>query len=120
MTKQTAESLKYKGILVAALAASQLAAEKHEATLPAPNSRGFDCGFAWVVIKPARGPFVKECKALGIGETRDYGGGGFQIWYSKTHNLPTQSISTHEAACRAFAEVCKANGIDAYMSSRLD
>ena len=26
-----------------------------------PNA--FDCGFAWVVVKPATGPFVRWCKA---------------------------------------------------------
>lgn len=111
-------NLPMAGLIVAALTAAQDAAEKANAALPPENARGFDRGFAWVVIKPARGPFVAECKRRGLGD-KHYAG-GWSIWYSRVHNLPTQSISVHEAACEAFADVLKANGVSATCGSRLD
>ena len=100
-----------------AKAAALAAATAQNATLPPEARRGFDCGFAWVIIKPARGPFVKYCKANRIGDKHCYG--GWNIWYSH-FSLPTQSVSVHEAAASAFAAVLVANGIDAYADSRLD
>lgn len=103
-----------------AVVAGNAAAKAHDATLGPENLRGLDCGFAWVVIHPARGPFVEWAKREGIGETRTYGDRGFQIWYSKFSNVPTQSIGTHEAAARAVVEVLKRHDINASSASRLD
>ena len=99
---------------------AQKAAKETNASMPPENQRGLDCGFAWVVIKPARGILVNYLKMQGIGNTRTYGGGGLEVWYSRIHNEPTQSIDVHIAACRAFADVLKSFGVNADWGSRLD
>lgn len=107
-------------ILNEALDASEAAAAAADALLGPETSRGCDCGFAWVVIKPARGAFVKLLKSKNIGSTRDHSGGGYEIWKTYLHGVRTQSISVHVAAAVAFAEVLKENGIPAEAGSRLD
>lgn len=82
--------------------------------------RGFDCGFAWITIRPARGPFVKWLKANGIARGSYDGGSGAGIWYSQLHDVPTQSVSVHQKAVVAAAEVLKRYGINATTGSRLD
>jgi hypothetical protein len=104
----------------AALDAAKAAAEAENNRLPPEQQRGLDCGFAWVIVKPAKGPLVKYLKSVGVGSTRTYGGGGYEIWYSAFHSIPTQSISVHERACWAAVGVLKANGVNCYASSRLD
>lgn len=97
------------------------AAVAQNAKLPDENSRGFDCGFAWITIRPARGPFVAYLKSAGIGKTGGYeGGSGYGIWYSDVSLPSTQSVSVHEAAVEAAANVLKANGVNASWNSRLD
>ena len=98
--------------------AARKAAHEANGKLGPEASRGFDCGFAWVVITPCRGPVVSYLKAQGVG-ARGYGG-GLHIWYSKLHDLGTQSISVHEAAARAACEVFKRHGLQATWASRLD
>lgn len=100
-----------------AYCAAQRAAIAQNATLGDEYHRGFDCGFAWVVIKPARGEFVKYLKATNRGHKHCYG--GFAIWYSQ-FSSNTQSVSVHEHAAVAFANVLKENGINCYTGSRLD
>jgi len=108
-------------IFAEAKTAAQAAAEARNAKLPPESARGLDCGFAWISIRPARGPFVSYLKAAGIGSRGGYDGrGGYGIWYSDLHRLPTQSVSVHQEAARAATEVLKANGIDASWNSRLD
>lgn len=72
------------------------------------------CGFAWVTIRPARGPLVSYLKAQGIGRN-GYGGG----WRVSIHEW-NQSITRKEAHAHALAEVLRAAGVDAYADSRLD
>lgn len=108
------------GIFTQAQEAALSAARAEDSRLPPEQSRGLDCGFAWVVIRPAKGDFVKWCKANNIGSTRDYGGGGFQIWYSEFDNTGSQSISVHMAAAEAFAAVLRGYGLNAIAGSRLD
>lgn len=103
-----------------ACAAATLAAHAEDTRLPPERLRGLDCGFAWVVIKPARGAFVKWCRDNDKGETRSYSGGGFQIWYSQFDPTPTQSISVHVGAAKAFVGVLLRHGIPARWESRLD
>ena len=79
------------------------------------------CGFAWVTIRPARGPFVTWLKKQKIGSLAY--GGGWQLWTNHVITLPdewSQSIDIKEDACYAFAQVLRENGIDAYAGSRLD
>jgi predicted esterase YcpF (UPF0227 family) len=98
--------------------AAQAAAEIENMRLGDERSRGFDCGFAWVVIAPATQPFAKWTKKFGI-SSKHYAGGQC-IWYSNLHSLPTQSVSVHQAAAQAAADVLQRANIKAYTGSRLD
>ena len=73
------------------------------------------CGFAWVTISPARGPFVTWCKKNGV---RGHAGyyGGYEIWVSEGG----QSMQRKEAYAGAFAAVLREVGINAYPGSRMD
>lgn len=93
------------------------AATEYNNTLPPENQRGFDWGFAWVVVHPARGPFVSWCKKNKHG-SKHYAG-GYEFWYSE-FSIGTQSIGVHERAARVFCDVLKANGLEAFTGSRLD
>ena len=77
------------------------------------------CGFAWIIIRPARGPLVSYLKKQGIGGN-EYGG-GYSIWMPGRQ--PTQSISVHEAAAKAFVETIKevlGSDLNINWRSRLD
>lgn len=77
------------------------------------------CGFAWIVIKPARGKLVSYLKEQGIG--RPHYGGGYEIWMPGRQ--PTQSVSVHEAGAHAFVKTIKdmlGSDINIYAGSRLD
>ena len=100
-----------------ARAAGIATAQKQNAALPNENSRGFDCGFAWVIVRPARGHFVEWCKANGHGR-KGYEP-GWHFWYSE-FSIGTQSVSVHEAAAEAFAAVLVKHGLKAIVGSRLD
>lgn len=113
--------MNFEALWLKAKAAAAEAAAKANAVLGPEGERGFDCGFAWVMVRPATGPFVNWCKKNGYGKRGGYeGGGGYGFWYTSLHGIPTQSVSVHEAAAKAFAEVLKAAGIGAYWNSRLD
>ena len=75
------------------------------------------CGFAWVRIKPARGPFIKFLKENNFGDLCLYGG-----WMiSVSMFTGSQSFERNEAAAKAFVEVLKKNGIEkVWMESHLD
>ncbi len=99
--------------------AGNLAARAENARLPGEGLRGLDCGFAWVSF-PGNIPFARWAKSKGIA-SKAYPS-GYQIWYSKVHDVPTQSVSVHEAACRAARDVL-AHALQTYMismGSRLD
>jgi hypothetical protein len=99
--------------------AAQKAAEEQNKKLGDENCRGFDCGFAWVTM-PGNIPFGRWAKKQGIAG-KNYPS-GLEIWYSRIHTVPTQSVSVHEAACRAARDVL-AHGLQTSMigmSSRLD
>lgn len=83
------------------------------------------CGFAWVKIKPARGPFIAWLKANNIGSSGVYGGweismGRFPSFGSLGETNFGQSMERKEAAGDAFAAVLKSHGIRAWMVSRID
>ena len=57
------------------------------------------CGFAGVVIKPARGKFVSYLKSIGIGNKHYYGG-----YYVSVHEFG-QSLTRKEAYADAYASL---------------
>lgn len=82
------------------------------------QQRGFDCGFGWVVIRPANSSFVKYLKANNIG-TKNWNGGWY-IGSSDIHTVPTQSMSVHVKAAQEFSRVLADFGILAEVHSRWD
>ena len=72
------------------------------------------CGFAGVVIKPARGKFVSYLKKLGMGYIQYYGGG-----YVAVREFG-QSMTRKEAYADAFAKVLTEEGMSCYVDSRMD
>ena len=72
------------------------------------------CGFAGVVIKPARGKFVSYLKSLGMGYKHYYGG-----YYVPVREFG-QSLERKEAYARAYAKVLSEEGMSCYVDSRMD
>lgn len=72
------------------------------------------CGFAYIKIRPARGPFVAWLKARNIGH-KAYNGG----WEISVHDY-NQSMARKAAHARAAAEVLCRAGINATAHERLD
>jgi hypothetical protein len=118
-----------EAIFTEATTAAQEAVRLEVAREP-EDMNAFDCGFAWVTVKPARGPFVSWCKkqaqaqktAPALSLPFDYGdnayGGGWQFW--KPGYFQGQSIRIHEVGARAFAQVLVQHGIEAHVGMRLD
>ena len=75
---------------------------------------GGACGFAGVVIKPARGKFVSYLKSIGKGHKHYYGG-----WYVSVREF-NQSLTRKEAYADAFAKVLGEVGMSCYVDSRMD
>lgn len=80
------------------------------------------CGFAWVTIKPARGPFVKWLKQNKIGRSGTYGGWTISSYDTTPGTGSSQSMQRKEAGCKAFVNVIKAYFPDMkiWMESRID
>ena len=72
------------------------------------------CGFAGVVIKPARGKFVSYLKSIGIGNIHYYGG-----YYVSVREFG-QSLARKEAYAEAYAKVLSEVGMRCYVDSRMD
>ena len=72
------------------------------------------CGFAGVVIKPARGKFVSYLKSIGMGHKHYYGG------YYVSVRAFGQSMTRKEAFAEAFAKVLGESGISCYVDSQMD
>ena len=72
------------------------------------------CGFAGVVIKPARGKFVSYLKSIGMGYKHYYGG-----WYVSVREF-NQSLTRKEAYANAYAKVLSEAGFKCYVDSRMD
>ena len=81
------------------------------------------CGFANIVIRPARGRLVKFLKEMGIG-SNGYGGGWRVSYYDlmpEGHQYGhTQSMDTKEEGCTAFANALEKYGVECHMQSRAD
>jgi hypothetical protein len=119
VTPGAVRDAQYTKLWAEAQAAAQAAAETENARLGNEGSRGFDCGFAWIRF-PGNIPFARWTKAKGI-SSKDYPSGQ-SIWYSNLHSVQTQSVSVHEAACRAAYDVL-ARGLECRemsVGSRLD
>ncbi len=73
------------------------------------------CGWAGIVVRPARGPFVSFCKTNNIGTKHVYPGWSIPV----RSPFDSQSIERREAYANAFVDVLRENGLRASMSSRL-
>lgn len=100
-------------LLIEAFSAAEKATDKHIADNP---DVWYPCGFAWVTIKPARGPLVKYLKERKIGD-KAYEGG----WtiYNPSKNL-TQWMDAKYEGAKAFAKVLTSAGYKCHACSRID
>ena len=78
------------------------------------------CGFASVVIKPARGTIVAELKKRGIGSAHYGGGYSFSSWQLAPSIRRDQSYERAVAAAKGAVEVLKNYGVNAYVDARID
>jgi hypothetical protein len=78
------------------------------------------CGFASVVIKPARGKFVAELKKRKIGYAGYYGGHSVSSWEFAPSIRQDQSYERACAAAAGAVKVLQSYGINAYVDSRID
>ena len=76
------------------------------------------CGFAWVDVAVTR-TNSKEAKALeSVGFRSSYRPKTMQLWDPAQH--AGQSMDCKEVGARAYAEVLRKHGFEAYMGSRAD
>jgi hypothetical protein len=78
------------------------------------------CGFASVVIKPARGSFVTLLKSRGVGRKSYYGGWDVASWEFAPSIRRDQSYERACAAANAAAIVLRNYGISAGVDARID
>ena len=78
------------------------------------------CGFASVIIKPARGKFVTELKKRGIGGAHYYGGYSVSSWQFAPSIRHDQSYERACAAAQGAVKVLQSYGINAYVDARID
>ena len=72
------------------------------------------CGYAWVTVRPANSSFALWLKKNKGASTGYYG--GMQLWVREFG----QSMQRKEAFAKAFAEVLREAGINAFSESRMD
>ena len=89
-------------------------------TKPTYYIEGGVCGFASVVIKPARGSLVAELKKRKIGSAHYGGGYSFSSWQVAPSIRYDQSYERAVAAAKGAVEVLKSYGINAYVDARID
>ena len=98
----------------ATVAAEQAAAKFFQEKLGGQDQ--YACGFAWVtVFEKASTRLGRRLKEVGFRKSYD---GGLQLW--NPSNFRCQNVDTLEEGARAYAEVLKRHGIQAYAGSRLD
>ena len=73
------------------------------------------CGFAWLEIRPARGPIVTFLKKNGIGYINRYEG-----CYQVSIHAFNQSLAKKEAYATAAADYLRSCGYEVYSGSRID
>lgn len=76
----------------------------------------FNCGFAWVVVKGARGNNAKLLKEFGF--KKRYDGPGLSLW-NPSMNM-TQDMSAKMAGAEKYAETLRDMGLNAEACCRLD
>jgi hypothetical protein len=97
----------------ASAAAAQAAADY----LNANPGQWYPCGFAWVLIKPARGAYVNYLKSIKVGSNGCYG--GWEIWNPSGNG--SQCMDAKMAGARAYAaEVERLGGPKMSAQSRID
>ena len=104
-----------------AVASAQEAVDNAVQEYGEDNAAFLYCGFAWAIIRPARGAFINEMKRAGIGSKSEYG--GYRISNYAMFNLPpglSQSMELKEIGARAYCKALGEYGINATMSSRAD
>lgn len=117
----------FRRVFDKATAAAEAAIDAEIAKRPEGND--MDCGFAWVVVRPANVAFIRWCKQqiklLGNNHraAHIYGdknwNGGWCFW--KPGSYAGQSIRFHEAGARAFRDVIAIElGLNVEVGSRLD
>lgn len=99
----TITNAQFLAVHVEAAKASAAAALAENAAPGDERSRGLDCGFAWVTLRPANHPFVRALKSAGIG-SKGYPS-GWQLWASTAlHREGAQSIRVRKAAADAYVK----------------
>jgi hypothetical protein len=93
---------------------------KIDETKPTYFIEGGVCGYASVVIKPARGKFVAELKKRGIGSAHYYGGYAASSWEFAPSIRRDQSYERACAAAAGAVKVLQSYGINAYVDARID
>ena len=80
------------------------------------------CGFANIVIRPARGKFVSWCKANNIGDKHYHGGWNISYYdFVKGHKWShVQSMDIKETAMAAVSKYFNEVGINTTWQSRAD
>ena len=73
------------------------------------------CGFAWIEIRPARGPLVTYLKKAGMGRYDSYN----RCYRFNIHDFG-QSMTRKEAMAFAMAEHLRKCGYNVYAGSRID
>jgi hypothetical protein len=112
-TEQYKMTTSIEAIVEQASDAAHMAEQAYRAAYGEPQ---WPCGFAWVTIKPANCKAAKYLVAKGM--ARKAHGGGVSVW--NPVGSFTQNMDIKEAGARAFAEVLKEHGINAYSDSRMD
>lgn len=93
------------------------AAKKAESDFIAQYGEPFYCGFAWVEVKVRSNS--KLGKALqAVGFRKSWQSGVLQLW--NPGGSMTQSMDIKESGARAYADILRKHGIQAYMGSRAD
>lgn len=111
------EKLTPEFIKQAILDAVQLASEATQKYLNSVGGDSYPCGFAWVNIKPARGPWVKVLKEMKFGRPDTYNG-GYTIW-NPSGNF-CQNVDAKIAGAKAFSEAMAKHGVTFNVGSRWD
>lgn len=112
------QDLKLRLAIDSAFKAAALATAEYLAANP---TAWYPCGFAWVKLKPARGPLVNLLKDLKLGHVDSYFGG--LMVYNPSMNS-TQCMNAKIAGAEAFVKSLQESkvlgAVKAFTESRID